>query len=261
MIRWEDEAIVIFSRKHGERQVISTVLSKNHGRHKGVFRPTKANKPLTQCGTVVQAGWRARLSEHLGSWAFESLYTPLPFVLNNPLALKALNAACALVEVCLPEHDPAPNVYTALLHLMHEFENPAPSSWLKAYCYFELFLLKQTGITLDFKRCAATGSSENLIYVSPRSGRAVCEKAGEPYKDKLLALPPFLQQLDKQRKTVEVQEILAALALSGYFLSKYVLIPHDIDSPAARLRFCSALENLGGNPLEVDEQRYTNSRE
>ena len=258
MIRWEDEAIVISSRKHGERQVISTALTKNHGRHKGIFRPSKTTKSLTECGTVVQAGWQARLSEHLGSWNFESLYTPLPFVLNTPLSLKALNAACALAEVCLPERDPAPKVYTALLHLVHEFENSASQSWLQAYCYFELFLLKQTGISLDFKSCAATGSVANLIYVSPRSGRAVSAEAGEPYKDKLLVLPAFLQQVDNQQKPLSFQEILAALALSGYFLSKYVLIPHDIEPPAARLRFCAALEKLGDNPLEVDEQKYAN---
>ena len=259
MIRWEDEAIVVSAKKHGERQVISTVLTKDHGRHKGIFRPSKTTKSLTECGTVVQACWSARLSEHLGSWSFESLYTPLPFVLNNPLALKALNSACALVDVCLPERDSAPKVYTALLHLVHEFENSTPQSWLQAYCYFELFLLKQTGITLDFKTCAGTGSTENLIYVSPRSGRAVSAEAGEPYKDKLLALPSFLQQVDNQQKSLEPQEVLAALALSGYFLSKYVLIPHDIEPPAARLRFCAALENLGDNPLEVDEQKYANS--
>ncbi len=243
MIRWEDDAIVIGARKHGERQLIATVLTKEHGRHKGIFRPSKLTKSTAECGTVVQATWKARLSEHLGAWNFEPLYTPLAFVLQNPLALKTLNAACALVEVCLPERDAAPKVYTAFLHLIHQFEKADDRLlWLEAYCYFELFLLEQTGIALDFKSCAATGTQEELIYVSPRSGRAVSRQSGEPYKDKLLALPLFLQQVDKERKIKDVQEVLAALTLSGYFLNKYVLVPHDIEAPAARHRLCAALK-------------------
>lgn len=243
MIRWEDEAVIIGTRKHGERQLITTVLTKNHGRHKGIFRPSKMTKSTAECGTVVHATWQARLSEHLGSWQFEALYSPLAFVLQNPLALKALNSVCALIEACLPERDAAPKLYTAFVHLVHEFEKDDNTfSWLEAYCYFELFLLEQTGITLDFKSCAATGTQEDLIYMSPRSGRAVSKEAGEPYKDKLLPLPLFLQQVDKKQKIKDYQEVLAALTLSGYFLSKYVLVPHEIDPPAARNRLCSALK-------------------
>ena len=250
MIRWTDEAVVIAARKHGEHQFIATVLTKDHGRYKGLFRPTKTTKSIVESGTVVQASWKARLSEHLGGWQFEPLYSPLAFVLQNSLALKVLNAACALMEVCLPEREAASKVYTAFLHLVHQFEEIENSmAWLEAYVYFEFFLLEHTGISLDFKACAATGAQEDLIYMSPRSGRAVSRQAGAPYKDKLLSLPLFLQQVDKKQKAQAPQEILAALALSGYFLSKYVLIPHEIDPPAARNRLCSALSSFAGDPL------------
>lgn len=246
MIQWQDEGIVISTKLLGERQVITTLLTKEHGLHKGVFRPSKATKPLTEPGTVVQGIWKARLSEHLGSWTLEPLFSPLAFVLHNALALKLLNSACALLNMCLPEREAAPKVHTAFLHFIHQLEESAqaPSSFLEAYCYFELFLLKHTGISLDFKTCAATGGCKDLIYVSPRSGRAVSKDAGEPYKEKLLPLPAFLQHPDKKQKDISVQEILAALALSGYFLSKYVFVPHELQPPAARQRLLASVTSL-----------------
>ena len=245
-MKWEEEGIVISSKRYGERQVITTLLTKTHGRHKGVFRLSKATKSTCESGTIVQATWTARLREHLGSWVLEPLYSPLAFVLHNPTALKALNSACALLELCLPEREAAPKVYTAFCHLIQRFENLSreETSFLKAYCYFELFLLEYAGITLDFRACAVTGERDNLYYVSPRTGRAVSKETGEPYKDKLLLLPAFLQASDNQQKEPEHQEILAALALSGYFLNKYVFVPHDISAPEARLRFLVSLQDL-----------------
>lgn len=245
-MKWEDEGIVIGAKRHGERQIITTLLTKEHGRHKGMFRPNKTTKSTCECGTVIQATWTARLREHLGSWALEPLYSPLAFVLHNSKALKTLNSACALLEACLPEQEAAPKVYTALCHLVQEFENLSKGdiSFLKAYCYFELFLLEHSGIALDFKACAVTGKQDNLYYVSPRTGRAVTKETGEPYKDKLLLLPSFLQHSDKQQKEPDHQEILAALTLSGYFLGKYVFVPHDISLPEARYRLLSSLHNI-----------------
>lgn len=245
-MEWEDEGIVIGAKRHGERQIITTLLTKEHGRHKGVFRPSKATKSTCECGTLVQAVWKARLREHLGSWSLEPLFSPLAFVLQNALSLKVLNAACALLETCLPEREAAPKVYTAFRHLVQDFENITQNeaSFLKTYCYFELFLLEHSGIPLDFTTCAVTGERENLYYVSPRTGRAVTKATGEPYKDKLLLLPAFLQGFDKQQKEPTHQEILAALALSGYFLTKYVFVPHDINVPEARHRLLVSLQNL-----------------
>lgn len=242
-MKWEDEGIVIGAKRHGERQIITTLLTKEHGRHRGMFRPRKTTKSTCECGTVLQATWTARLREHLGSWNLEPLYSPLAFLLHNSLALKSLNSACALLEACLPEQEAAPKVYTAFCHLVQGFENLSKDdiSFLKAYCYFELFLLEHSGISLDFKTCAVTGEQDNLYYVSPRTGRSVTKEAGDPYKDKLLLLPSFLQHPEKQQKKPEQQEILAALTLSGYFLDKYVFIPHDISPPEARHRLLAGI--------------------
>lgn len=245
-MKWEDEGIIIGAKRHGERQIITTLLTKTHGRHKGLFRPNKTTKSICECGTLIQATWNARLREHLGSWSLEPLFSPLAFVLQNPLALKALNASCALLNVCLPEQEAAPKVYTAFRHLVQSFETLSKNetSFLETYCYFELFLLEHAGIPLDFTTCAVTGERDNLYYVSPRTGRAVTQKVGEPYKDKLLLLPAFLQSPDKQQKEPEHQETLAALALSGYFLNKYVFVPHDINAPEARHRLLASIQNL-----------------
>src|SRR5208282_2033846 len=49
--------------------------------------------------------------------------------------------------------------------------------------------LAELGFGLDLASCAATGATADLIYVSPRTGRAVSREAGEAYREKLMRLP------------------------------------------------------------------------
>ncbi len=243
MITFQDSALVLTSKRLGERQFIVTLLTETHGLHKGVFRGTRATKSLIEPGTCVQATWKARLSDHLGTWSLEPTFSPIAEILANSLALKGLNAMCNLALKTLPERENALPVYTAFLHVLHdmvEYHGEKNQKWLKPYCYFELFLLEQTALKLDFSRCAGTGVTHNLTYVSPKTGRAVSREAGEPYKDKLLPLPAFLKE--STSTPIERQEILAALELSGYFLMRCVFNSHDGDMPKARTQLHAALK-------------------
>jgi DNA repair protein RecO (recombination protein O) len=99
---------------------------------------------------------------------------------------------------------------------------------------WEIGLLNELGFGLDLARCAATGTADDLIYVSPRTGRAVSRSAGEPYHDRLLRLPPFL--LGRQASEAAVSDMLAGLQLTAHFLEQWVLTPHNKGVPEARTR-------------------------
>jgi DNA repair protein RecO (recombination protein O) len=245
-VRWQDQGIILHTRPHGERQHITTLLTRDHGRHRGVARLSRATSGMFHSGSCVKALWNARLEEHLGTWTLEPIFSPLGFILKDPCALHAITALSCLLEDLLPEREPAPLVYEALAHLMLCFETPR---WLEAYCAFEVSLLAHTGIRLDLTQCAATGITENLVYVSPRSGRAVCQEAGIPYHAKLLPLPAFLKAAPAEQNAPTPQEILAALTLTGYFLTHYVCVPHGLTLPKARMQLIQTL----GRPLKTQE--------
>jgi len=243
MITFQDNAIVLAAKRLGERQFVVTLLTEVHGLHKGVFRASKSTKSLIEPGTCVQATWKARLSDHLGTWILEPTFSPIAEILSNSLALKGLNAMCSLAMETLPEREKASQVYTSLRHVLQVMAEPDDGDaqkWLRSYCYFELFLLEQTALKLDFSRCAGTGKTDDLIYISPKTGRAVSREAGAPYKDKLLPLPAFLKE--SKVTGVKLQEILAALGLSGYFLMRYVFNSHDGEMPKARTQLYAALK-------------------
>lgn len=263
MIIEEDEGIVLFAKPFGERKYIVTILTKNRGLCRGVFRVNKSNKSLLEPGTVVQTKWQARLQDQLGTWSLETHFSVIALMLQNALALKMLHSLCALLGTFLPEKEKATPIYLGFVHLLHLFEQDDRISssmhqdqWLKAYCYLELFLVEHVAIPLDFAKCAATGSVEDLYYVSPKTGRAVSKTAGAPYNHKLLKLPSFLKGVAFDTKDPLIEgdivlpvtdnqheEILAALDLSGYFLRTYGLLSNVPELPDARQRFYKSLEN------------------
>jgi DNA repair protein RecO (recombination protein O) len=117
--------------------------------------------------------------------------------------------------------------------------------WLAAYVRFELDLLACSGFGLDLERCASTGQAHDLLYVSPKSGRAVSRHAGEPYRERLFALPPFLI-VTQRNEGVPMPQILDGLRLCGYFLGCRVFEPRGIPVPAVRARFIKVLDTTEG---------------
>ncbi len=118
--------------------------------------------------------------------------------------------------------------------LLDAMQEDGIAHWGALYVRWEAGLLDALGFGLDLSRCASTGTLENLIYVTPRSGRAVSGEAGEPYKDRLFALPGFL--LGSQNATPDAPDVAVGLKLTGHFLLERVLAPHGRDMPAARTR-------------------------
>ena len=147
----------------------------------------------------------------------------------------AIGTLAGLVKL-LPERDPHPELYATTLHLLRSFNEP--DIWPTLLVHWEFQLLAELGFGLDLSECAATGTAEELVYVSPRSGRAVSREAGAPYGDKLLPLPAFL--LDATAP-LGPADIAAGFALTGFFLERDVLEPHGLKLPPARERLLDLL--------------------
>ena len=189
---WTDEGIVLASRRHGDSSAVVQLLTRDHGRHAGLARGGRASKGrgVYQPGNLLSVQWRARLAEHLGAYTCELSQGYAAMLLDDPLRLAGLSSACAVAEASLPERHPYPKLYAGFLVLLDAFvTSPA---WAAIYARWELGLLDELGFGLDLSQCASSGATDDLIYVSPKSGRAVSRQAGEPYHDKLLPLPGFL---------------------------------------------------------------------
>ncbi len=238
-MEWSERGRILSVRGHGETGAIVELLTPSHGRHPGLVRGgrSRAMRPVLQPGNAVTATWRARLEDHLGNYAFEPDELIAGALMDDPLALAGLNSACALACLALPEREPHARTAEAFEVLVASLSDP--DVWPAVYIRWELGLLADLGYGVDTRRCAVTGETTGLAYVSPRTGRAVTKQAGEPYKDKLLPLPGFLSGSGG----LDEGEIAAGLALTGYFLERRVLWPADRQLPEARRRL---VEKLAG---------------
>lgn len=237
MKEWQDIGIVLSARKYGEQKLILEVFTPEHGRHKGLLNQGKSSRSSSvwQTGNLVEVSWRARLEEHLGNYTCEIIKPYCVAVFDNPLLLASISSLCAELSAFLPERDLFPNLFLHTKSLLDNLESP---TWLSEYCHWELELLAELGFSLDFTKCALTGETENLAFVSPKTGRAVTAAAAAPWKEKLLPLPSFLATGEE---TASVDDILSALKLTGYFLSRQTSCG---ELPAARFRLQEKLSSL-----------------
>ncbi len=233
---WTDDGIVLAARRHGETSLVVSVLTHGHGRHAGLVRggAGKRARALYEPGNLLRVTWKARLAEHLGHYACEPVSSAAALLLDDAGRLAALTAACALIEAALPEREPHPGAFDALARLIHALPQPGYEA---AYARWELGLLTELGFGLDLARCASTGSSDALAYVSPRSGRAVSAAAAEPYRDRLLRLPRFLVE----DAPADSADLVDGLRLTGHFLAAHVFSVRPGGVPAARLRLFERL--------------------
>ncbi|MEM7444664.1 MAG: DNA repair protein RecO [Pseudomonadota bacterium] len=228
-MEWRDDGIVLSVKPYGETGTIAVLITRDHGRHAGLVRGQRIRSQL-QPGTRVAAQWRARLAEHLGTYALEPTESTAAHVIDDPLRLAALASACALVDQATPERSAYPNIYDGLFSLMEILPG---DHWDAAYVQWEIGLLRALGFGLDLERCAATGSNDHLAYVSPRTGRAVSRSAAEPYADRLLVLPGFLIGQGE----ADAASVSHGLNLTGHFIERNLFGQSHYPVPPARQRY------------------------
>lgn len=246
MEQWQDESIILAARPHGENGAIVSLLTRHQGRQAGYFRGAAStkNRGTIETGNIVDANWRARTTDSLGTLNLELSRSTAARIMQDPLKLAALQSACALCDQGLPENEGQQGLYNGLLALFDILETEI---WAAGYIMWEIALLKELGFSLDLTRCAGGGEAKDLAYVSPKTGCAVSKTAGEPYKDKLLILPDFLKPVLMDSNE---NDIISGLELTEYFLRHWVFVHHSRGLPDAR-------ERLG---LRFKEQSAKNSQ-
>lgn len=237
-MQWSDCGFVVALRRHGESACIVELLTREHGRHLGLVRGGQSPRlrAILQTGNKITAVWRGRLSEHLGFLACELVRAHLAQFIDDPDRLAGLAAAAALISVTLPEREPHADVFTGFASLLAALDSA--NEWPAHYVSWELSLLSSLGFGLNLARCAVTGATTDLAYVSPRTGRAVCRDVGQPYHDKLLLLPNFLWR-DTQADPAQIAQ---GLRLTEHFLLHHVLLPQGRAMPAARTRLAARFQ-------------------
>ncbi len=237
-MEWTDDGIVLGTRKHGEGNAIAELMTRAHGRHLGLVRGGAGSRlrPLLQPGNVLRVVWRARLDEHLGAYTAEALSLRAGALIGAAHALYAVTHVAALVRL-LPERDPHEGIFEELDAIFDRLDAPVEAA--TRIVRFELDLLAELGFGLDLMSCAATGATDDLVYVSPKSGRAVSRQAGEPWRDRLLHLPAFLR--NDITALPSAGELTEAFALTGFFLARHVLEPRGLELADARAHFIAAV--------------------
>ena len=235
---WHDKGIILQTRKLGEHDCIVEALTAEHGRHSGVVKGGcgRRFRGVLQPGNEVDLNWRGRIETHLGTYQVEAHHNRSAAIFHEPGKLAALTSALALVTLTLPEREPHPNLFKATQSLLSGLEAGEDHTgfWCSLLVHWELGLLRELGFGLDLSCCAATGTNEELVYVSPKSGRAVSRMAGRPYHDKLLPLPSFLRQPGPDLPGEK--ELRDAMTLTTFFLERFLLSPQARKLPPARLR-------------------------
>ncbi len=242
-MEWADEGIVLGVRRHGETSAIVELLTRSHGRHLGLVRGGAGSRmrPLLQPGNSVSAVWRARLDEHLGFYVIEATRMRAASLLASSHAVYGVTHLASLARL-LPERDPHEDIYDMLLNTLDDFDDVGAAA--VHLIRFELAMLTELGFGLDLTACAASGVVHDLIYVSPKSGGAVSRAAGEPWRDKLLPLPPFLRENDSGENGFSERDLQDGFALTGRFLLRNVLEPRGHAHSDARAGFINAVARL-----------------
>ena len=228
-MEWRDEGVILSVRRHGETSAIAEILTADHGRCLGLVRGGRSRmlRPVLQAGNAVQAVWRARLEEQLGTYTLEPLDLRAGAIMERPFRLAGLGALAGLAQV-LPEREPHRRIHDALRVVLDAVDQD--EVWPALLVRWELGLLEELGFGLDLTRCAATGTREDLAYVSPRSGKAVSAEAGEAFRDRLFRLPPFLIA----NVPASAADVVDGMRITGSFLHRHVFDPRGAQLPEQR---------------------------
>lgn len=236
-MEWRDIGIVIHHEPLGEKDAVAQLFTREYGLHSGLVKHfyssrSSQKRAQLQIGNIVQAIWKSRLSEQLGWFTTELLFPTAAHIFTDSKRLTGLTSLCSLLKLWLSEREPMPSLFASCAEFLQT--QLMKENWLSHYILLEIELLSAVGFGLDLTNCAATGSQEDLCYVSPKSGCAVSREAGTKYHSRLLPLPAFLLSKDPPMHLPSLEELLQGLTLTGYFLAKHHP-EHPLPPPRQRL--------------------------
>ena len=234
---WEDKGILIAISKFGETDQLATFITENHGMARGLIKGgiSKKQKPYLQIGNEFQINWKSRLEEQLGFFSFEPIKIYGARLFETEMKLNLLSCCCSLLYDCLVENQPNKRIYDITLFMLHNIETESSDTViLYNYMLWERELLTLIGFALNLEKCNATGSVEDLIYISPKTGHAICKSAGEPYRSKLLPMPEIWQSKPNNKDELSIEKIIPALKILAYFFDKRIYQEKNKSMPYLR---------------------------
>ena len=244
-MEWRDQGILLSARRHGETSAIIEVFTPERGRHAGIVRGGTSRKiaPILQPGAQLDIAWRARLEDHIGAFTVEPVRSRAALAMHDRLSLAGLNAVTGLLAFALPDREAHPPLYRrteALLDLLGQGD-----LWPLAYLQWEVSLLDELGYGLDLSVCAVTGRTSGLVFVSPKTGRAVTREGAGEWVDKMLPLSPIL----RGEGDASDADIALAFKTTGYFLERHLARDlGDKPLPEARARYVEAFSRRRETP-------------
>jgi len=245
-MEWDAPSIVLDARRYGEGDVVATLMTEVHGLHRGLAHGggARGKAAIWQAGNLVQVRWTARLSEQLGSFTGELIHPGAAHVLDDVLPLAMLSSACAVAEGALPERQPHPRIFAGLLNLIPRLS--LGESQLADLVRWELIVLSDLGYGLDLSACAVTGRTEDLVHVSPRTGRAVTREGAGPWSNRLLPLPGFLVGMAE----AGLPAWRDGLRLTGHFLARDAFGHQHRPLPNARHMLYDRVAAMAAQPAQ-----------
>ncbi len=232
-MQWEDEGVLIAAKKYSDQCLILSLFTKNNGRRKGLIRISKSNNYKFQIGNSLFIEWRARSLENLGYFKCELIKSTTHYFITSKIKAVAISSISSILEKVLPEGERYTALHEDLILLIDTMQNN-DNTWQKYYLKFELKLLSQLGFALDLAKCTVSKTSENLKFISPKTGRAVSEKIGRSYT--LLPLPKMLHDIynNNDQADYKFEEFQLSLKVLGYFLNKHLFSQFGIKLPNYR---------------------------
>jgi DNA repair protein RecO (recombination protein O) len=246
-MEWDAPAIILDARPFGEGDAIATVMTEAHGAHRGLARggASRSRAALWQPGNLAQIRWVGRLADQLGSFTAELVHPAAALAMDDPLQLAMLTAACAVAEGALPEREAHPRVFDGLLQLIARLsDGPA---LLAGQIRWEALLLADLGYGLDLSSCPVTGATEGLVYVSPKSGRALSAEGAGKWTPRMLPLPGFLVGEDAS-DPVQWRD---GLRLTGHFLARDVFGLRHRPLPLTRQALYDRVATMAGTESDA----------
>ncbi|QGR02558.1 DNA repair protein RecO [Ehrlichia ruminantium] len=222
-MRWQDQGIVIAIRKYCDNQIIISVLTQKHGLKKGLTKHYKKTTSRLQIGDYINVTWSSRLISNLGYFKYELIKSTLHYYITNNLQILCLAFFTFILDQVLPENEENYTIY----HYLDIFISSIQLkniNWQIKYLKLEMILLSELGFGLDLSKCAINNTQEHLTFISPKTGKAISEDIGLPYKKNLLPLPKLLYNI-YNNNTYEFSNIEFKLSLNvlGYFFKKHFL--------------------------------------
>jgi DNA repair protein RecO (recombination protein O) len=250
-MEWDAPAIILDTRPYGEGDAVATVMTEEQGVHRGLARggASRGKAATWQAGNMVQVHWAARLSDQLGSFTGELIHAGAAHAMQEAMSLSMLTAICAVAEGALPEREPLPRVFDGLLHLIPRL--PLGESLLTELIQWEIVVLSDLGYGLDLSACAVTGRTDDLAYVSPKTGRAVTREAAGGWAAKLLPLPGFLVGSAPPNLTGWRD----GLRLTGHFLARDAFGHQHRPLPLARTMLYDRVAAMMPPPKSAETQK------